>query len=521
MLARADIEKGRPTMTQESMLARYKILHESCRDATGALYAARERETGAVVALKRIDPAFLSKSGAGFADRILRQARSARTLKHPNIVRVFDAGEVGGTVYVAMEMAEGQTLRGMLDAGPLPIARAIRIARDIACGLAHAHLQAVVHGGLGPSNVIVLRSGAVKITDFGFGLLGQSTPLSPEQARGEPADHRCDIFLLGALFYEMLTGRPPSEGDSPLPSEINEHVPRAVDGIVSRMLAAQPAARIPGAPVVLQELQRLEEALGLESGKSAGTDEPAPMHDAPRPAKVKAGPASEVRVRADAPPAEDHEAFDYHRAIATMERESRRERSSRSRLTIFATLAAALGVLGMGVAGFMYYPPNVGQLSIAASRVQEAPATPPPAAKPTPPPPVAAAPIPIAQAESPVARASEPTAPPGAALTQESPRTLQPPASAAKPQPGGTARLVIAVSPRGEIYIDGKHHGTTPPITTLDLEPGMHRVEVRNGSRKPYLTYMAVQAGDVRRIRHEFDASRSVPPRRTASLRAN
>jgi len=94
---------------------------------------------------------------------------------------------------------------------------------------------------------------------------------------------------------------------------------------------------------------------------------------------------------------------------------------------------------------------------------------------------------------------------------------MQPAAKVPEQQPGGTARLIVAVSPRGEIYIDGKRHGTTPPITTLDLEPGMHRIEVRSGSRKPYLTYMTVQAGDVRRIRHDFDASRAVHPPKSAS----
>jgi hypothetical protein len=79
-------------------------------------------------------------------------------------------------------------------------------------------------------------------------------------------------------------------------------------------------------------------------------------------------------------------------------------------------------------------------------------------------------------------------------------------------QRDGTARVIVAISPRGEIYIDGEHHGTTPPITTFDLKPGMHRIEVRSGSRKPYLTYMTVQAGDVRRIRHDFDAKPSRPP---------
>jgi len=89
---------------------------------------------------------------------------------------------------------------------------------------------------------------------------------------------------------------------------------------------------------------------------------------------------------------------------------------------------------------------------------------------------------------------------------------MQPTAKVPAQQPGGTARLILAVSPRGELYIDGEHHGTTPPVTTLDLEPGMHRIEVRSGSRKPYLTYMTVQAGDVRRIRHDFNAKPSRPP---------
>jgi hypothetical protein len=85
-------------------------------------------------------------------------------------------------------------------------------------------------------------------------------------------------------------------------------------------------------------------------------------------------------------------------------------------------------------------------------------------------------------------------------------------ASISEPQPGATAKLIIAVSPQGELYVDGKHYGTTPPITTLDLEPGLHRIEIRSGSRRPYVTYMTLQAGDVRRIRHEFGARPSGPP---------
>ncbi|MGH8667612.1 MAG: protein kinase domain-containing protein [Burkholderiales bacterium] len=527
--------------TQENMLARYSVLHELGRGAMGAVYAARDRETGALVALKRLDPAFLSKCGANFAGRFLKHARSARLLNHPNIVRIHDAGEVGGTVYVAMEMLEGQSLRNILDAGPVRIARAMQIAHGIACGLAQAHLEGVVHGAIKPSSVMVLRSGVVKITDFGIGqaaLLsgapaGSLSYMSLEQLRGDPLDHRCDIFSLGALFYEMLTHRLPFEGGSPkeimenilharppLPSDLNQHVPRALDAIVLSMLAGEPVARMPGAPILQRDLQRLEEGLGLGSGARAGTDEPAP---GVAPAKPEPGPrtpdADRFRDGApmqDAPRIADGEAFDYHRAMAMMDRESGPKRSSGSRPVIFAA-ALVLAVLGIGLAGFMYYPP--GSSAPAASR----PTAPPPVAQATGEPatapvaPEASPPRAVDDSQAEQESSGIPVAQAEAAPAPEPPRAMPPTAKVPKQQPGGTARLIFAVSPRGEIYIDGKHHGTTPPITTFHLEPGMHRIEVRSGSRKPYLTYVMAQAGDVRRIRHDFNASRSVPPTRSAS----
>jgi hypothetical protein len=95
-------------------------------------------------------------------------------------------------------------------------------------------------------------------------------------------------------------------------------------------------------------------------------------------------------------------------------------------------------------------------------------------------------------------------------LTQ--PRAIHASSQTSRQQPAGTARVIVSVSPRGDLYVDGEHHGTTPPITTFDLTPGMHRIEVRSGSRRPYVTYMAVQAGEVRRIRYEFDARPIRPP---------
>ena len=614
-------------MTPENILSRYGILHELGRGAAGATYAARDRTTGALVALKRLDPA-VSKSDANLAGRFLKQARSARRLRHRNIVQIHDVGEAAGTVYIAMEMIEGENLRSLLDRGPLPIARAIRIAHEIGCGLAHAHLEGVVHEGVKPSNIIVLRSDLAKITDFGIGQLAQAAQpsgaragyMAPEQLRGDPVDYRCDIFSLGAVFYEMLTRRRPFEGGSPNeilknildaaprpPSELNPSVPRALDTIVLSMLAGQPGARMAGVPILLRELERLEEGLGLESGAgaSAGSDQPAasvppaepgprmpepgprmpepglrtpepnrfryraPMQDGPRfvghgefrdSSGLGIGPdpsaADDFHQRHRA---NDRDAFDYHRAM--MERESEPERSSRLRPVIFAALALVLAFLGGGLTAYMNDWSGRSEQGIVASRMQapaivpeasrraapppapvaEAPreavtapsapqASPPPAmgdvkteqeppanlaaADPTPPKTLAAEPDPLPRSESMVARpARQQSASAGAPPAQQPSAAMQPAAKVASRQSGGTARLILAVSPQGELYIDGKHQGTTPPITTLDLEPGMHRVEVRNGSRRPYLTYMTIEAGDVRRIRHDFNAKPIRPPR--------
>jgi serine/threonine-protein kinase len=553
--------------TQESMLARYSILHELGQGATGRVYAARDRETGAVVALKRIDPALLGKSDPSFTERFLKQARSARALKHRNIVTVHEAGEAAGTVYVAMELLEGESLRKFLAAGSLPITRAIRIAHDIASGLAHAHLEGVVHGALKPSNVIVLRSGLAKITDFGIGLVahaaqaGGASYLAPEQIRGDAVDHRCDIFSFGALFYEMLTHRPPAAEPLP-PSELNPHVPRALDGTVLSMLARQPASRMAGIPVLLPELQRLEEGLGLGLAVSANTTEPTASVPPPEPKPEPRPQTPGIKRLREREPMQDvprvneptdHEAFDYQNAIAVMDRESRRQRSSESRRTIWAPLILMLALSGIGAAGYVYYSSSGGEARIqsvlarvAAStpRIQEAPvsrrqepplaaateparevgpqrvvdATPKPAT-PEPAPAPAPTPMPVAQApktEPPIVRASEKTESVPAAAVEKPARAIQPiakaTAKAPERQPGGTARVTLAISPRGDIFIDGKHHGATPPLTTFDLEPGMHRIEVRSGSRTPYLTYMMVQAGDVRSIRHNFDTTGAVHP---------
>src|SRR5262245_3521587 len=660
---------------QENPLERFKIIHELGRGAIGRVYAARDRSTGAVVALKTLDPALFSEPGSNLAELFLKNASLAARLRHRNIVKVHDAGEAGGTAYVAMELLEGESLRHMLDSEPLSIARAIQIFDDIASALAYAHEEGMVHRGVKPSNIIVQRSGAAKISDFGIGQIGEAALpyMSPEQVRGDPVDHRSDIFSLGVVFYEMLTRRTPFEGKSPKeirqnilraapppPSEVNPHVPGALDGIVSSMLAGDPDKRLANARLLLRDLQRLEDGLGLGPGANAVTGEPAvrestmreptvrvpPVGAEPRvgaPAANQTPTASQPATAAPQPAAEreprlhipalparpassaaeelpprnrmpEGEAFDHRDMRFLMDREPWPERSSYSWITRFAALALLVAVLPIGLAVFWYYSPDPGAPRAPASRealataVAQPPSTAAAPTAPTAPPPVAEAskeptpaPAPVAEApkepapapaapatavapprpsapppvaEAPKEPAPAPTAPaivpappratvpaPVADATQEpspaptAPATVpaparspapskpvaavpststqaeslparerkqpptartassQPAAKIPEPQPGGIAKLLIAVSPQGELWIDGKHYGTTPPITTLDLEPGMYRIEIRSGSWKPYLTYMAVQAGDERRIRHDFAAKSSRPPR--------
>jgi non-specific serine/threonine protein kinase len=296
----------------------------------------------------------------------------------------------------------------------------------------------------------------------------------------------------------------------------------------------------------VRELQRIEEGLGLESGANAPADKPeVNVHDDFHTRKEpSAGDAFQNR------PLSDEEEFDYRRAM--MERQSRRERSSGSWKAVVPALALVLVMLGIGVGGFMYYSSTTGKRDLTASRMREAPA----AAGPTAPPPVAEAkkepvapdPLPakavatervaMAQDAAPAAApagsgltvppsmvqpvkepTTEPAAPPVVQQTPvvPPPQTKSPVVRVAKApapaqQPAGTAQLVLAISPGGEVYIDGQHLGTAPQTTKFDLEPGMRRVEIRSGSHKPFLTFMTVEAGDVRRIRHDFDARPSRPP---------
>jgi serine/threonine-protein kinase len=234
-------------------------------------------------------------------ERFRLEAVAAARLSHPAVVRVFDTGVDEGICYIVMELHEGTNLADILSDGPLSPAEAARIVRDALQGLAHAHREGVIHRDVKPSNILVDRSGLVKVTDFGIAkaafaggdvtttgnLLGTAKYLAPEQVEGEPVDGRADLYSAGIVLYEALTGRPPFEADNHLatatmrltapprpPGALRPGIPRPLEGVVLRALARQPDERF----------QTAEEMSAAIDRASPGTGRPAPsIQAAPEP----------------------------------------------------------------------------------------------------------------------------------------------------------------------------------------------------------------------------------------------
>ena len=211
-------------------VSHYRILSHIGAGGMGTVYLAEDLNLRRRVALKFLAPA--TGSNPEGAARLLREARAASALDHPHISTIYEVGESGGQPFIAMAYYEGETLAARLARGPLPIADAARILSQTADALAAAHAAGIVHRDLKPSNLMVTSSGQVKVLDFGIAkvemgetstqltregsTVGTAAYMSPEQAEGEAADARADVWSLGVVAYEVLTGRTPFEGTSAL-----------------------------------------------------------------------------------------------------------------------------------------------------------------------------------------------------------------------------------------------------------------------------------------------------------------
>jgi Protein kinase domain/PEGA domain len=259
-----------PSPGASDRFGEFRLLEPLGKGGMAAVFKAERR--GEICALKRPLPAFLEDPE--FLERFVREAEIGRTLHHPNIIRIFERGDVGGVPYFTMELVRGETLHARTRAlGALDARTAAHVVAQVAEALDYAHLKGVIHRDLKPSNIMILGDGTVKVMDYGIArarrfdgltvtgaFLGTPDYVAPETAEGKGTDARSDLYSLGIVFYEILTGQKPFVGDSPFatlrkhvsepptpPSVIAPGVPRELEAIILKLLSKSPADRYPGA----------------------------------------------------------------------------------------------------------------------------------------------------------------------------------------------------------------------------------------------------------------------------------
>ena len=276
---------GTESKAGDQLLGRYELHSRIASGGMGTVFEATDGRLGRRVAVKILRTELAADPK--FVERFRREARAVAALAHPNIATVFDYGESDGRHFIVMELAGGRDLeRVIADDGPLDPSRAVRIAEQICDALGHAHAAGVVHRDVKPANVIVADHDLVKVTDLGIAravgdstltatgnVLGSAHYLSPEQAEGNPATASSDLYALGIVIFEMLTGAVPFTGSSPVgvamrhltdrvppPSSVNPGLPPRLDEVVATATARAPSDRYPTAAAMALALQDAIEA---------------------------------------------------------------------------------------------------------------------------------------------------------------------------------------------------------------------------------------------------------------------
>jgi eukaryotic-like serine/threonine-protein kinase len=514
-------------------MGRYVL--KDCLSNTGSasVYVAFDSRLSREVVVKVLKTTRADRTGAGqptLAADLLAGARVAARLVHPGIVTVFDAGLCERDAYVAMERLEGHNLQSRLADGWRPELReALRIASRVAAALVFAHEAGVVHGRIEPANVFLTGPHQLKLLNFGIAVVdarrgdsaSQTTdeaeadsPLryvAPERLLGEAADERCDVYGLGLVMYELLTGRPAFSGPSPqdvrhavLLSDVaaahtlNPALPVAVSTIVARAMARDPALRYPSARDMLLALRpivadaneavrqgpwrdrRLQGAAALVGLLAVGTSgfvalrgnsTPAPRTAAVGvPPPTPATPAVPVTAAASEP-------VNAEQALV---------RSA-----------------GSSVADSAARPLAAIQAAASASAKRAAPRAPAPAAAPktkNAQPPAAA----TRQAQLDVAPPrNDSPAPSPAAASAPVASAAAPAASGAAPAPGRGA-ILLAVEPWGKVEVNGTMVGTAPPMRRLTLPNGNYTITIRNDAFPPYTVGVTVRDDKPANINHRF-----------------
>ena len=494
---------GTPTLQH---IGRYALKRKLGEGGLGNVYEAWDPLLSRTVAVKTLQFDLIAPERLALDRLFLNEARAVASLSHPHIVTVHDAGLSAHGVYIAMERLEGRDLRQALAAGWRPTPpQAAQLVRRVADALAYAHARGVVHCDIKPANIFLTRRDRPTVLDFGIArvahgaqagpkpaedavVAGSPHYLAPEQLQGQAIDQRTDVYALGVVLYELLAGRKAFEGESleqiatavlhanPAPAhELRTDVPAGLAEVAARAMARDPAQRHRSAAELAQALRPWQER--------------SPQDEAPADAFVSipgAGLARPLLTRWRRP---------WALAVAA------------------AALAAVVWLAGS-------WPGNLGDPPAATAAVSANSPTvdtntgtsTPTAAPPTAADATAGIDTPDPAASGADAAAATPAATPDARPPRRPTRTVArktPPAkpAAATPPPAVAPALGvvrIAITPWGEIEVDGRAAGITPPLVRLELSAGSHDITIRNGDFPPYTTRVDVDPAQPTVIRHRF-----------------
>jgi len=486
----------------------YRVIRTLATGGTAVLYHAVQTSLDREVVIKRLHSHLTAD--CNFTRRFEVEAKAAASLDHENIVRIIDSGVSEGNYFIVMEYIDGPSLAEVLERrGKLDATTALLIAREVCLGLDHAHRRGIVHRDIKPANIMITREGTVKITDFGLAklcraqlqqtvadtLLGTPLYMSPEQAVGESVDGRSDLFSLGTICYEMLTGEQPFIGETyaaviqniigspvqPL-SRLLPSLDAATERIVMKSLSRDPAKRFESAEAMRREI---ESAVGIGA--------------------VHASRERLGRITGAAPIAE-----------SSSPQPRKRSRPRRRRRRWPAVLTAAAACIAGAVVLYSQYPDRVRSLAEtmmelwpkrAATEIPEA--------------------LPAAQTGSPglalyieppaVAAPIDTTPPPDTTGVEEAVDTVSAevvaepvpdeepaPAEPPAPPPPAVGLLEVRVSPEADVFIDGRPRGSTDRFGPVELTVGRHELILRQSAFREYHEVLYISRGELSRRRIEL-----------------
>jgi len=443
--------------TAPAMIGRFNILGEIGRGSNGVVYAARDPVLGREVAIKAIPLTAENEFRQKVEENFLKEAQAAAGLNHPHIVTVFDAGKTDSLAYLAMERLHGRDLHEHLAVGPqLNFRQAAALIARVADALHYAHKRGLIHRDIKPSNIFLTRDLKPKILDFGVALAARSdldpthrrqlvgTPnyMSPEQALGKTLDPRTDVFSAGTILYELVAGQRAFEGKS-------------IEDTIAAVIKCNPA------PI-----------------ESLRADAPPELVTIVRRAIAKS-PGDRYQTAGDM--RNDLAAFAGQREFAgdPPRPPSRTMQVVERSKWVGGTVAGV--VIGVALGAWYLWP--------------EEPTSPAPVIQ------TRIAPPPVQATAEPAPSTTNSAA---ATITQAARSAPERKAAAATPTPPADGTVALAISPWGEVFVNGTSRGVSPPLNRLTLAAGSYSIEVRNSAGPAYSARVEVKAGQTVTLQHRF-----------------